>query len=69
MPGQPLSRFVDPPPWADAFEAAVFRCLQVEDLSLPMSKVDVAELAEAELAQIRYWRPQGLSDLLFNWWD
>jgi len=69
VPGQPLARFVNPPPWVDAFTAFGFRYLQVEDLSLPMSKVDVAELAEAELSQIRYWRPQALSDLLFNWWD
>lgn len=60
---------MNPPPWADAFEAVGFGCLSVEDLSLPMSKVDVAELAEAELTQVRYWRPQVLSDLLFNWWD
>ncbi|MCP9986382.1 hypothetical protein LUX01_06410 [Streptomyces sudanensis] len=69
VPGQPLTRFVNPPPWADAFTAFGFRCLQVEDLSLPMSTVDVAELAEAELTQIRYWRPQSLGDLVFNWWD
>ena len=69
VPGQPLVRFVNPPPWADTFEAVGFRCLQVEELSLPMSEVDMAELAEAELTQILYWRPQALSDLLFNWWD
>lgn len=69
VPGQPPSHFVNPLPWADTFEAVGFRCLQAEDLSLPMSKVDTAELAEAELTQIRYWRPQALSDLLFNRWD
>jgi hypothetical protein len=69
VPGQPLSGFVEAPPWADSFAAAGFRCLSVEELSTPMSRVDVAELAQAELAQIRYWRPEVLSDLLFNWWD
>jgi hypothetical protein len=33
-----------------------------------MSRVDVSGLAKAEL-EIRYWSPDALSDLLFNWWD
>jgi hypothetical protein len=69
VPGQPLSSFVDPPPWVAGFEGVGFRCLPVEDLSTPMSGVDVTELAEVELTQIRYWHPGALSDLLFNWWD
>ncbi|MFE1314809.1 hypothetical protein [Streptomyces sp. NPDC058755] len=69
VPGQPLSGFVDPPPWVDDLGVAGFRCLSVEDLRTPMAKVDVTELAEAELTQIRYWHPAVLSDLLFNWWD
>ncbi|MFJ9871081.1 hypothetical protein [Streptomyces sp. NPDC101165] len=69
VPGQPLSGFVDPPPWVDDLGVSGFRCLPVEDLRTPMAKVDVTELAEAELTQIRYWCPAVLSDLLFNWWD
>ncbi|MEU1260031.1 hypothetical protein [Streptomyces chartreusis] len=69
VPGQPLSGFVDPPSWIDKLEAADFRCLSVEDLRTPMAKVDVTEWAEAELTQIRYWRPAVLSELLFNRWD
>jgi hypothetical protein len=34
-----------------------------------MSAVDVVELAECEPAEVRYWQPDELSDLLFNWWD
>ncbi|MFJ9822602.1 hypothetical protein ACIRU3_46920 [Streptomyces sp. NPDC101151] len=52
--GRPLSGFVDPPPWAAGFEVVGFRCLPVEQLNTPMSRVDVTELAEAELVQIRY---------------
>ncbi|MFD3620269.1 hypothetical protein ACFWWT_34530 [Streptomyces sp. NPDC058676] len=68
-PGRPLSRFVDPPPWADAFGAVGLRALRVTELSTPMSTVDVEELSAGELEQVRYWRPDALSDLLFNWWD
>jgi len=39
------------------------------DLSAPMAEVDLSELAKAELAQVRHWRPEVVSDLLFNWWD
>ncbi|GAA3154321.1 hypothetical protein [Streptomyces echinatus] len=69
VPGQPLSAFVDPPPWGAGFEVAGFRCLLADHLNTPMSRLDVTGLAEAELMQIRYWRPEKLSDLLFNWWD
>ena len=69
VPGRPLSGFVDPPLWVDSFEAVGFRSLPVRELSTPMSRVDVSELAEAELARIRQWRPEVLSDVLFDWWD
>ncbi|MHA5051329.1 hypothetical protein [Streptomyces sp. SD15] len=69
MPGKPVSGFVDPPSWAGGFEAAGLRILPVEELSTPMTRVDLSELSTAELAQIRYWHPEVLSDLLFNWWD
>ncbi|WP_053750255.1 hypothetical protein [Streptomyces sp. MMG1533] len=68
-PGRPLSRFVDPPSWADGFGAVGLRALRAGELSTPMSRVDVGELAAAELEQARYWQPDALSDLLFNWWD
>ncbi|MFI2431373.1 hypothetical protein [Streptomyces sp. NPDC018693] len=69
VPGRPLTGFVDPPGWADGFSTVGFRCLSVEELRTPMSDVDATGLTEAELTQIRYWRPEALSDLLFNWWD
>ncbi len=69
VPGRPVSGFVDAPAWAGSFEAVGLRALLVDDLSAPMTRVDVSELPEAELIQIRYWRPEVLSDLLFNWWD
>jgi hypothetical protein len=67
--GRPPSGFVDPPAWAEAFGAAGLRALRADELATPMSRVDVAEPAEAELEQMRYWQPDTLSDLLFNWWD
>jgi hypothetical protein len=69
MAGRPLSGFVDRPSWSDVFERVGLRPLSVEYLGTPMLRVDVSELGDAELRQLRYWSPEVLSDLLFNWWD
>ncbi|PIB11412.1 hypothetical protein B1C81_04245 [Streptomyces sp. HG99] len=68
VPGRPVSGFVDPPAWAGGFDAVGLRALPTRDLNAPMASVDLSELANAELAQIRYWRPGVVGDLLFNWW-
>ncbi|MFF3660443.1 hypothetical protein [Streptomyces olivochromogenes] len=67
--GVPLADFTSPPAWADAFERGGFRLLDVEELSMPLAVVDTSELAEAELEQVRYWRPSTVGELMFNWWD
>ncbi|MGK4586212.1 hypothetical protein [Kitasatospora sp. HPMI-4] len=69
QPGQPVAGFVDARMWAGGFEGAGLRLLTVQELGTPMDQVDLRSLSKAELAQIRYWRPEVLSDLLFNWWD
>ncbi|MFC7259402.1 hypothetical protein [Streptomyces lutosisoli] len=69
VPGRPVARFVDPPAWAGSFGTVGYRVLHARDLSAPMTEVDLSELAKAELAQVRYWRPEVVGDLLFNWWD
>ncbi|UPZ28471.1 hypothetical protein MUK60_11960 [Streptomyces sp. LRE541] len=67
--GAPLADFTSPPAWADAFELGGFRLLDVEELSMPLAAADTSELAEAELEQVRYWRPSTVGELMFNWWD
>lgn len=70
VPGRPVAGFVDPPAWAARFEAVGLRVLPVRELGTPIAEVDVHGLSAAECtADIRYWRPDVLSDLLFNWWD
>ncbi|MGW7261127.1 hypothetical protein [Streptomyces sp. NPDC054834] len=64
-----MTGFVSPPEWAGCFSDAGLRILHVPELSTPLTEVDLGELAEAELAQVRYWRPEVLGQLLFNWWD
>jgi hypothetical protein len=53
----PLADFTPPPAWAGTFEQGGFRLLDVEELSTPLAEADSSELAEAELEQVRYWRP------------
>jgi hypothetical protein len=67
--GASLTVFTPPPAWAGGFELGGFRLLDVEELSLPLASADTSELAEAELEQVRYWRPSTVGELMFNWWD
>ncbi|MFE5923863.1 hypothetical protein [Streptomyces sp. NPDC056468] len=67
--GAPLADFISPPAWADAFELRGFRLLDVGELGMPQASADTSELAEAELEQVRYWRPSTVGELMFNWWD
>src|SRR4051812_47934462 len=67
--GCPVAVFVSAPRWAQCFADVGLRLLDVPELSTPMGEVDPGEPAEAELAQVRYWRPELLGVLLSNRWD
>lgn len=36
---------------------------------LPLSEIDLSQLADAELEQMKYWRPQSAGEIIFNCWD
>lgn len=65
--GAPLSDFTPPPLWADAFEAAGFRLLDVDELGRPLASADTSELAAEEMERVGYWRPSTVGELMFNW--
>lgn len=66
---EPLS-FLSCPRLGDRLEQfPPFRLLRHSELVLPLDQADLTALARAELAQIRYWRPHYVGELLFNWWD
>ncbi|MFI6009132.1 hypothetical protein ACIBAG_09905 [Streptomyces sp. NPDC051243] len=67
--GAPVADFTSPPAWAAAFEPSGLRLLDVAELSMPLARADTSELAEAELEQALYWRPDTVGELMFNWWD
>lgn len=68
-PLRPVTDFVSPPPYADVFENAGFEVLAPAALNTPSSALDLTELTRAERADLRYWRPGTVGELLFNWWD
>ena len=62
--------FQDSPHLVKGFE------LTGEYIVLPQSLLDastsveqLAQLSDAELNQIRYWKPQRIGDIIFNHWD
>jgi hypothetical protein len=46
-----------------------FRLLLAVELSSPGTEHDLANLSPAERAQIRYWQPGRVGDIVFNYWD
>ncbi|WP_156056393.1 hypothetical protein [Streptosporangium roseum] len=46
-----------------------YRVLGMAELALPVARADLSELGEVEMDQIRYWRPETVGELAFNFWD
>lgn len=42
---------------------------RANDLNRKLEDRDLEELDPAELAQVKYWNPQTIGDVAFNWWD
>ena len=43
--------------------------LPADSFDKPLEEADLHNLSQAEIAQIRYWRPARVGDAVFNWWD
>ncbi|MFI5684759.1 hypothetical protein [Streptomyces sp. NPDC051636] len=69
VPGRPVAGFVSPPGWAEGCAGVALRLLGVPESGTPLTEVGLGESGEAELAQVRYGRPEVLGQLLFNWRD
>jgi hypothetical protein len=46
-----------------------FRPISALELSRPVTEHDLVNLSPMEQAQIRYWEPDRVADLVFNYWD
>jgi hypothetical protein len=46
-----------------------FVILSAQDACADVSHAMVAQLGKSELDQMRYWNPQRIGDVIFNYWD
>ncbi|MEW2356881.1 hypothetical protein [Spirillospora sp. NPDC029432] len=68
--GEMEVRFVEEPEVAAVVaELGSFRLMSMEELRTPLDQADLSALAEAELAQVAYWKPHTVGELVFNYWD
>lgn len=42
---------------------------RLDELSRTITKSDLSQLDQAELEQVKYWKPATIGELAFNWWD
>jgi hypothetical protein len=61
-------RFLDCPELADLLSNE-FTILSSEEACAGVLPAAVARLGEDELEQMRYWNPQRIGDVIFNYWD
>lgn len=66
--GDVYLEFIDCPELAEALSAE-FSIITRQDACASVAEELVAQLGDAELNQIRYWRPQRIGDVIFNYWD
>jgi len=43
--------------------------LKAEELHKPLFEYQYNNLNKAEVAQMKYWKPQRIGDIIFNFWD
>ena len=46
-----------------------FKVLTQKELNTKLSLAELKYLNKAELSQIKYWQPQTIGEIIFNWWD
>lgn len=62
--------FCSQPEPADGFsKSGEFTCITLGELNTPVSELDLSELSDGEMKELRSWRPRNLGELVYNWWD
>jgi hypothetical protein len=65
----PPLEFTDRFPLAQILSAVGYQVLPAAELRQPLTSADLSDLSAHEHEQIRYWKPQTVGELLFNYWD
>ncbi|NKE04659.1 hypothetical protein [Mesobacillus selenatarsenatis] len=60
--------FIDKPSLGELF-SGFYNVLKAEDLDNKLFEDQNNNLNRAELEQIKYWKPQRIGDVIFNFWD
>lgn len=60
--------FIDEPFLSELFSSS-YNVLKADDLNNPLFGDQINNLNKAEVAQIKYWKPQRIGDVIFNFWD
>lgn len=67
--GAPVS-FIDAPALAEVFRLfGTYEVWSRSQLESPVQRETCSNLAEAELEQVKYWKPARVGDVVFNFWD
>jgi len=68
--GSSVLHFVDHAVLAEFFGASgEYRVLPATEAQSPLVPDTYRNLAETELEQIRYWKPQTIGEVIYNYWD
>ncbi|MDB6023822.1 MAG: hypothetical protein JWM68_45 [Verrucomicrobiales bacterium] len=59
--------FCDCPELAPHFDG--YTVLSQREATAPVQEADLSGLDECELDQVRYWEPQCVGNVIFNYWD
>jgi hypothetical protein len=69
-PGHATVTFIDRPELAAAIRATCdLPIFTKQQMNSPVPTADLTALGADEHRQIRYWRPNTIGELLFNFWD
>jgi hypothetical protein len=70
MAGTTHLRFIDSPKLADAFQNfGLYEVPDFSELTAPLTLANYDDLAADERKQIKYWKPQSVGEVVFNFWD
>jgi hypothetical protein len=65
-----IDRFADAPAdFAAAFAECGFVIGDAAELNRRVTSADLEMLSPAERRQAKYWKPERVGDIIFNWWD
>jgi hypothetical protein len=68
-PGANLN-FVDVPAVLEYFVATgAYQVVTAGEREKPIRQDDLVPLGPSELDQVRYWKPERIGDVVFNFWD